>query len=145
MKTAKSINSTVLSDGNPSIAPKISDKPQRRSFTSEYKLAILEELSRCKGKHGSLGKVLRREGLYAAQVTGWKREVENSLCDVLKKKRGPKPNLEANLQAENAKLKKQNELLQRRFAFAENIIDVQKKLSTMLGVERNESGVLRQT
>ncbi len=135
METAKIVNSTVISDGNPSIAPKVSDKPQRRSFTSEYKLAILEELSRSKGKHGSVGKVLRREGLYGAQVAGWKREVEDSLCDVLKKKRGPKPNLEAHLQAENAKLKKQNELLQRRLAFAENIIDVQKKLSTMLGVE----------
>lgn len=135
METAKIVNSTVISDGNPSIDPKVSDKPQRRSFTSEYKLAILEELSRCKGKHGSVGKVLRREGLYAAQVAGWKREVEDSLCDVLTKKRGPKPNLEAGLQAEMAKLKKQNELLKRRLAFAENIIDVQKKISTMLGVE----------
>jgi len=135
METAKNANSTVISEGNVSIDSKVSDKPHRRTFTPEYKLAILEELSRCKGKHGSVGKVLRREGLYAAQVAGWKREVEDSLCDVLKKKRGPKPNLEAGLQAEMAKLKKQNELLQRRLSFAEDIIEVQKKLSTMLGVE----------
>jgi hypothetical protein len=46
----------------------VDDKPKRRVFDPEYKLAILEQLEECRGKRGAVGELLRKEGLYAAQV-----------------------------------------------------------------------------
>jgi len=50
------------------------------------------------------------------------------------KPRGRKPNLIHPLQDENAKLRKENVRLQQRLKKAELIIDIQKKISQMLGI-----------
>lgn len=109
------------------------DKPGRRVFSPEYKTKILEELARC--KRGEVGKLLRREGLYAAQVGKWKNEAEDALAGVFAKKRGPKPDNEAKLKRENEKLRRQLETATRRLGHAEAIIDIQKKVSEMFGIQ----------
>jgi regulator of replication initiation timing len=51
------------------------------------------------------------------------------------KKRGPKKRADQELAEENAALRRENERLRVRLQQAETIIDVQKKLSEILGVE----------
>ena len=51
-------------------------------------------------------------------------------------KRGPKPDPQA---AEIARLRRENERLQQRLQRAETIIEVQKKLSALLGLPTSES------
>ncbi len=45
----------------------VSDKAKRRRFTAKYKLRILREAEKCT-ERGSLGALLRREGLYSSHL-----------------------------------------------------------------------------
>lgn len=55
-------------------APGIDGKVRRRrTFTADYKLAILAEYDRC-SEPGQRGALLRREGLYSSIVTDWRRQ-----------------------------------------------------------------------
>mgnify|MGYP001613315807 CR=1 FL=1 len=47
--------------------PEVQDKPARRRFTAEFKLRILKLADSCT-EPGSLGALLRREGLYASNL-----------------------------------------------------------------------------
>ena len=110
-------------------------KAQRRQYTTEYKLRILREVEACQGS-GEIGALLRREGLYSSNLTNWRRQRECGELDGLSaRKRGPKVNSQA---AELARLKRENERLQERLRKAELIIDVQKKVSQLLGVSIEE-------
>jgi transposase len=52
--------------------PPIPDRPQRRRFTADYKLAILAEYDRLSAD-GAKGALLRREGLYTSHLVEWRR------------------------------------------------------------------------
>jgi transposase len=114
----------------------VADKPKRRIFDPEYKLAILERIEECRGKRGAVGELLRKEGLYAAQVQKWKEETEEALSGALIKKRGPKPNLEAKAEKRIAQLEKELALAHERIRQAEVVIEVQKKISEILGIKQ---------
>ncbi len=117
-------------------APEVPATAKRRRFSAKYKLGILEEIDQRKQWGLEIGSVLRREGLYSAQVSSWRQARESGKLRGLEtKKRGRKPDPDAELrkqlkqtQAENAKLLKELEQ-------AELIIDVQKKLSQLLGLD----------
>ena len=111
------------------------EKAQRRQYTAEYKLRILQEVDACKEK-GEIGALLRREGLYSSLIYKW-REQRNrgSLEGLSAHKRGPKVDSRA---VEIAKLQRENERLRKRLEQAELIIDVQKKVAQMLGVPVEE-------
>ncbi len=47
-------------------------KAQRRKFTAEYNLSIVEEADRATGP-GQIGALLRREGLYSSHLVEWRR------------------------------------------------------------------------
>lgn len=116
---------------NPEVDP---PKPRRRQFTAEYKRRILDEASRCTGE-GEIGKLLRREGLYSSLLTDWRRQLELATATALApKKRGRKVRPEDELLRRNAQLEKENKRLEERLHQAEIIIEVQKKLSQILGI-----------
>ena len=50
----------------------------RRSFSAEYKLAILAEYDSC-SETGERGAILRREGLYSSLITDWRRQPPQGL------------------------------------------------------------------
>ena len=105
-------------------------KAVRRRFSAEYKLRILEEAEACSS--GEIGALLRREGLYSSHLTTWRRQREaGQLAGLAPKKRGPKPNPEAE---ELKRLRKENERLQVRLQQAEAIIEAQKKLAQLFGL-----------
>jgi transposase-like protein len=102
----------------------------RRRFSAEYKLRILQEADGCSS--GEIGALLRREGLYSSHLTTWRRQrAAGQLAALAPKPRGPRPNPEAE---ELRRLRKENERLQRRLQQAEAIIEAQKKLSQVLGL-----------
>jgi transposase len=68
---ASSEGSTASSSPGPRSAGGPSPRPSRRSFTAEYKLAIVAEYENA--PNGEKGAVLRREGLYSSHVIEWAR------------------------------------------------------------------------
>jgi transposase len=114
--------------------PEVPEKAVRRHFTAEYKLNILRQAEDCREKR-EIGALLRREGLYSSHLTTWRRQRDVGILSGLKpKRRGRKLNPSHPLQAENEQLRKENNRLQRRLKKAELIIDIQKKISQMLGI-----------
>jgi len=106
----------------------------RRRFTAEYKLRILSEADRATGR-GQLGALLRREGLYSSHLTTWRKQRdEGTLAGLAPKRRGRKAAPNAPLVAENERLDRENRRLAEKLRQAETIIEVQKKLSELLGI-----------
>ncbi len=111
--------------------PEVTAKAQRRTFSPEYKLRILDAAVMC-CQPGERGALLRREGLYSSHLTHWRRERrDGALAGLKPKKRGPKSDP---LVVENAQLKREIARLQAQLERAETIIEVQKKLSQLLGL-----------
>jgi|ERR1039457_146139 transposase-like protein len=114
--------------------PEVPEKPVRRRYTAEYKLDILRKADLYTDP-GSRGALLRREGLYASNLTTWRRQRDEGTLAALKpKKRGRKAALPNPLANENERLRKENVRLTKRLNHAELIIDVQKKISQILGI-----------
>ena len=114
-------------------------KAQRRQFTAAYKARILEEADRCT-KPGELGALQRREGLYASSIRRWRKARDaGQLEGLAPHKRGPKPPTDAALVREVVQLRKTNERLQKKLKQAELVIEVQKKVSQLLGISLEES------
>jgi transposase-like protein len=114
--------------------PEVSSRPVRRRFTAEYKLKILAEADKCT-KPGQIGALLRREGLYSSHLAEWrKKRREGSLGALAPAKRGPVPSKNP-LAGEVARLERENQRLRKQLSQAETIIDVQKKVSGLLGID----------
>ena len=118
--------------------PEVPEKATRRRFTADYKMRILRQADACRGA-GEIGVLLRREGLYSSHLTTWRRQRDAGILSGLRpKRRGPKPMVPNPLQAEVERLRKETERLQRRLNQAELIIEVQKKISQILGIPLQE-------
>ena len=114
--------------------PEVAATPTRRRFTAENKLRILKLADACTAV-GSLGALLRAEGLYASNLTTWRRQRTDGVLSALTpQKRGRKASARHPLRAENETLRKENARLSTRLKQAELIIDVQKKVSEILDI-----------
>lgn len=109
-------------------------KPTQRVYTAEYKERILAQVDelRVAGQRGELGALLRREGLNSSHISRWEKAREAG--QLAPQKRGRKPTRDAAAE-ENERLKKHIEKLETDLRKAEIIIDVQKKLGALLGIE----------
>ena len=117
--------------------PEVPAKPKRRHFTAEYKRSVLDQAEACRDD-GAIGALLRREGLYSSHLTTWRRQREQGELEALApKKRGRKSTANP-LAEDNQRLRKENARLSRRLEQAELIIDVQKKVSALLGISLPE-------
>lgn len=114
----------------------VSDKAKRRRFTAAYKRDIVKEADACKTP-GSIGELLRREGLYSSHLTMWRaaRDRGELAPGAATRKRGPKGKQQDARDAQIAKLLRENALLATRAERAEAIVEVQKKLSQLLGIK----------
>ena len=108
--------------------PEVAAKARRRRFTAEYKERILAAAERCQ-RPGELGALLRREGLYSSHVQKWRQQRRAGLRG---RKRG-RPAERNPLSARVAQLERENERLREQLEKAEVIIEVQKKVATLLG------------
>ena len=115
--------------------PEVVPMAERRRFTAEYKLRILEEAEQCT-EPGEIGALLRREGIYSSYLSRWRRARERgSLNGLRPQKRGRKPSADPKLAKQVADLRRENERLQKKLETVETIIEVQKKLSQLLGLD----------
>ena len=117
--------------------PEVRENKPRRKFTAKYKLEILKKADACT-EPGQIGALLRSEGLFSSNLTTWRRQREQGLLDMLSpKKRGRKRQEINPLSPELARLQKENERLTRKLKQAQTIIEVQKKVSEILGIAQD--------
>lgn len=114
--------------------PEVPARPagaRRRRFTAAYKLRLLHETDTC--AIGQLGAILRREGLYSSHLVAWRRQrKDGALAALAPQRRGrPAPSAAAR---EVTRLREENARLARSLAAAETVIEIQKKVSSLLGV-----------
>ncbi len=111
--------------------PEVRPKAKHRHFTAEYKKRILDEADAC-ASPTQRGALVRREGLYSSHLTMWRRQRAQGILDGLTpKKRGVKSDP---LALENVQLRRENQRLEQQLERAEMIIEVQKKISLLLGL-----------
>ncbi len=119
--------------------PEVSEKPVRRRFTAAYKLRILREAD-ARAETGQLGALLRREGLYSSHLTTWRRQWEQGGLEALTaRKRGRRPQERSPLVRRVAELERDKHQLEQQLKQAEIIIEVQKKVSELLGISLQSS------
>lgn len=111
------------------------EKARRRSFTAKYKREIVRRADACKAD-GAIGALLRSEGLYSSHLTVWRREVaERELSALAPKKRGPKGKAVDPQEQALATLRRQLAVANARAERAELLVEIQKKVSMILGLE----------
>ena len=114
-------------------------KAERRRFTAEYKLRVLHEVDRCK-QPGEIGALLRREGLYWSNLITWRKQRQSGeLAGLREKRRGPKRREKNPLANRVRELEGENARLKRRAERAEGIVELQKKVSEILGIDLQKS------
>ena len=110
--------------------PELVERPQRRRFTAEYKLAVLREADGL-SRPGEIGALLRREGLYSSHLSTWRGQREEGSLEALSRPRGRKPT--DPLAVENAELQRRLTRSETEFEKARRVIAVQGNICALLG------------
>lgn len=123
---------TGLGEDGPMGASTRADRPKRRTFTAEYKLAVVAEYDGL-SEAGARGALLRREGLYHSHIIEWRHARDAGVLagPALKPGRWPGKSPE---QAEVERLSRENERLQAELARAKAALDVVGKAHALLGL-----------
>ena len=109
--------------------PEVPAKARSRSYSAAYKARILEEYESL-DKAGK-GALLRREGLYSSLITTWRQQRDRGARQALARPAGRPP--ADTRDRELARLRRENERLAAELAKAQTVIEVQGKLSALLG------------
>ena len=107
--------------------PEVPARHARRRFTTAYKLEMLRKVDACI-RHGELGALLRKEGLYSSHLITWRQQRERGLTP---KKRGRKA---VPVDPRLKKLEQENRHLTTRLQKAEALLDFQKKVAALLQI-----------
>ena len=106
----------------------------RRRFTNADRRRILAKADACT-QPGEIGALLRREGVYSSSLSSWRRKREaGELVALASQKRGPKVNPALAESRRFEQLTRENQRLQSQLDKAMLVIDVQKKVSVLLGL-----------
>jgi transposase len=117
--------------------PEVLAKPRSRTYTAAYKSRILAEYEGL-GK-AAKGALLRREGLYSSLIAAWQKQRDRGAREALAAPVGRPPADPRD--RENARLRQENERLRGELGTARRVIDVQGKLSALLGQLATDSPV----
>jgi transposase len=104
------------------------ERPKRRTFTAEYKLAMVAEYDAA--EPGAKGALLRREGLYSSHVVEWRRARDAGALDGVTAK--PPARRRSPEQTENERLQRDNDRLRRELAKTQAALDVVGKAHALL-------------
>lgn len=122
--------------------PEVLERPKRRRFSAKYKVRIIEQANACSDS-GEIGSLLRRKGLYWSHLSKWRKAYESGALQGLSRKRGRKKKPKDPRDKELEDLRRDKVRLEHRLTQAEKNIEVQKKVSELLGLtlslETNES------
>jgi len=119
--------------------PEVAATAKRRQFSGSERRRILAAADRCTAP-GEIGALLRREGIYSSQLAAWrKKRVATGRAGLDSQKRGRKADPAIAQARREETLTRENKRLRHQLAQAHTIIDVQKKLCTLLGLPTAES------
>ena len=108
-----------------------SPRPVRRSFSPEYKLAIVAEYENA--PNGEKGAILRREGLYSSHIIEWTRARDagalEGTADSRRPEKRPKCSVEA---AELERLRVRNAKLEAELKTTRTALDIMGKAHALL-------------
>lgn len=111
--------------------PEVVARPKRRTLTIAYKIRILNAVVALRDEgHGAVGAFLRKEGLYYSAVKKWEQQYADGHLGGTQ--RGAHEKSHAGLLEENKQLKRKLERLEQRLEKTELIVELQKKLSSIL-------------
>ena len=135
---ARRATEEALSIAPPRPDPEVVATAKRRQFSPSERRRILAAADRC-SKTGEIGALLRREGIYSSMLANWrKRRDADDEASLVQHKRGRKADPAIAEARRVAELTREIDRLRRQLAQAHTIIDVQKKLCTLLGLPTAE-------
>jgi transposase len=112
----------------------VTAKAERRRYTAQEKSRILKEAAACTQK-GEIGALLRREGIYSSHLSTWRRAAERrELKALAPRKRGPVPKPVDRRDRQLVEATREIARWKKRAERAEAIVDLQKKVSEILGI-----------
>ena len=114
-------------------SPEVSAHAERRRLSTAYKTRIVETVAalRADGSN-SIGAYLRKEGLYYSSVRRWSQQFERG--ELTTRQNEGKAKVRG-LQAENQRLRCKLEQAEKKLKKTEMIVELQKKLSAILGLD----------
>ena len=127
----------------PSSSPSHSSSPStevvaprraRRVFTPADKLRIVQEAAKCT-ERGEIEALLRREGIYSSHLTHWRKAVAVQTMAALASKRPGRKRTRDEKDARIETLERKTARLEKELELARKVIELQKKVSEILGVE----------
>lgn len=113
---------SVVEETVPSDPQVLATSTPRRKFTKAYKLKILTAYDACSNAL-ERGALLRREGIYHARISAWRKQL--GVGDGGKKATAKTPRSDH--------MAREIEQLKKKLVQAQAIIDLQKKVSELLG------------
>lgn len=105
-------------------------RPRRRAFTADYKMRILTQYEQLDDPR-ERGALLRREGLYTSHISEWRKARDKGAAGGLAEKPAGRPGRSA-AEAENERLRKENEKLAAELARTKAALDVVGKAHALL-------------
>lgn len=125
--TPERVKKDSLDAGKEDLRPptEVDARPRRRKYSASDRARILSETDSLSA--GDLNAYLRREAVYVHTLNKWRTERDLTKIAASKNSRLPNP-----LTNENKKLKEENARLQQKLKQANEIIQLQKKISHML-------------
>lgn len=124
-----------MSDSNEVVTDPRLEKRTRRRFSVTEKKRLLAEADAL--DHGDKGAWLRRKGLYAGQLSNWRKELaEHGEAGLAARKSGRKAADPRDKEIE--RLKKANARLEKRAYVAEQLVDLQKKVLHLFETDNSE-------
>ncbi len=111
----------------------VSPKARRRQYTAAEKLRILREADACAGQKGAVAALLRREGLYSSHLATWRKQRDAGQFGPSPRKRGPVPTPPDARDEQIAALERRLRKAEARADRAERLVELQKKVSELLG------------
>jgi transposase len=124
--------------------PEMIPKASRRRFTLAYKRAIIAEVDACQQDNGdnfsTIGSILRREGLYYSTLRSFREQMARvGSLNSAPSKSAAAAKAQAALPSKSlsqrlTQLERQKRSLEHKLAQAQAVIEVQKKVSELLGI-----------
>jgi transposase-like protein len=105
-----------------------------RAIPAAERRKILEEYESYPRGDARRGALLRRHGIYSSQVAKWRIRRDQGDTTLGARNPGPRPTPINPLAEEVARLTRENARLQTQLAQAEAILEIQKKVATLLGL-----------
>ena len=129
-----SVNGRATRVSSDARTAEVPERPKRRRFSIAEKRRIVAAADAC--APGTLGALLRREGIYSSLLASWRKQRDHGDFDsATMRQRSTQKSADQALQRRNAELEKENRKLNRRLQRAELILDIQNKAAGLLGIE----------